>query len=151
MLDIIFISGFQKRMQGGDACGFNRTDVYMCFNTAKTEQKEVSISFLGIVATPHKVAKVMGLCRLSNEILGGLQGCGLNGSAPSLLAQPTLLGLQLGVVRKKLGVVQKFNVVQTCGLTARRGHGKDSAWLESSTWSELGSQLGVVTEKTRRG
>ena len=27
------------------------------------------------------------------------------------------------------------------GLTARRGHGKDSAWLESSTWSELANQL----------
>ena len=32
-------------------------------------------------------------------------------------------GSQLGVVRKKLGVVQKFNVVRT-GLTARGGHGK---------------------------
>ena len=26
----------------------------------RTEQKEISISFLGLVATPHKVAKVMG-------------------------------------------------------------------------------------------
>lgn len=53
ILDIIFISGFQKRMEGGDACGFDilRTDVY--FNTTKTEQEKISISFLGIVATPH--------------------------------------------------------------------------------------------------
>ena len=35
----------------------------------RTEQKEISISFLGLVATPYKVRKVMGLCR---EILGGL-------------------------------------------------------------------------------
>ena len=27
------------------------------------------------------------------------------------------------------------------GLTARRGHGKDSAWSESSTWLELANQL----------
>jgi hypothetical protein len=26
----------------------------------RTEQKEISTSFLGLVATPHKVAKVMG-------------------------------------------------------------------------------------------
>ena len=32
-------------------------------------------------------------------------------------------GLQLGVVRKKLGVVQKFNVVRT-GVAAWQGHGK---------------------------
>ena len=30
----------------------------------------------------------------------------------------TVLGLQLGVVRKKLGVVQKFNVVRTSNLTS---------------------------------
>ena len=26
----------------------------------RTEQKEISTSFLGLVATPHKVAKIMG-------------------------------------------------------------------------------------------
>lgn len=26
----------------------------------RTEQKDISISFLGLVATPHKVAKVIG-------------------------------------------------------------------------------------------
>ena len=31
--------------------------------------------------------------------------------------------------------------LQREGLTARRGHGKDSAWLESLTWSELANQL----------
>ena len=42
MLDIIFISGFPKRMQGGDACVFDildRTNVYMCSNTTEDGAK----------------------------------------------------------------------------------------------------------------
>ena len=38
------------RVEGGGK------DVYV----RRTEQKEISTSFLGLVATPHKVAKVMG-------------------------------------------------------------------------------------------
>ena len=38
----------------------------------RTAQKCISLSFLGLVDTLHKVAKLWGLYRLSNKILGGL-------------------------------------------------------------------------------
>jgi hypothetical protein len=38
----------------------------------RTEQKEISTSFLGLVATPLRLPKLWGLCRLSNEISGAL-------------------------------------------------------------------------------
>ena len=36
------------------------------------EQKKISTSFLGLVATPYKVTKAIGLCCLSNKILGSI-------------------------------------------------------------------------------
>lgn len=40
--------------------------------SARVAQKCISLSFLGLVDTPHKIAKLWELYRLSNKDLGGL-------------------------------------------------------------------------------
>jgi len=54
--------------QDGKGC----TDSQAAPPVRRTEQKDISPSFLGLVVALHKAPELWGLYRLSNKILGGL-------------------------------------------------------------------------------